>query len=181
MLYLRIILQTVFSSDGADMFQPGFLDLDNRMRKIDTNGDPLTTIDQVVDWEIFRPALEEARQKPRKYAAAPKGHDVILLFKILVLQSLYNLSDDATEYQILDRHSFCRFLRLHIGSKVPDATTIWRFREDLIITGVIEELFSQFEVHLQEWGENKRRRKDVDARWTKKNGKSFKCCIRMHD
>ncbi|PID75982.1 MAG: IS5/IS1182 family transposase [Deltaproteobacteria bacterium] len=195
------------------MFQPGFFDLDNRMRKIDSNGDPLTKINQAVDWEIFRPALEKARQKPRKSTAGPKGYDVILLFKILVLQSLYNLSDDATEYQILDRHSFCRFLGLHIGSKVPDATTIWLFREDLKKAGIIEELFSQFELHLQgcgytamkgqivdasivktpiqrnsreeneqikrcgkapvQWGENKRRRKDVDARWTRKNGKSF--------
>lgn len=195
------------------MFQPGFFDLDNRMRKIDSNGDPLTKINQAVDWEIFRPALEKARQKPRKSAAGPKGYDVILLFKILVLQSLYNLSDDATEYQILDRHSFCRFLGLHVGSKVPDATTIWLFREDLKNAGIIEELFSQFELHLQDcgytalkgqivdasivktpiqrnsreenaqikregkapvqWSENKRRRKDVDARWTKKNGKSF--------
>lgn len=194
------------------MFQPGFFDLDQRMQKIDSNGDPLTKIDKVVDWEIFRSAIEKARQRPRKSPAGPKGYDVILLFKILVLQSLYNLSDDATEYQILDRHSFCRFLGLHIGSKVPDATTIWRFREDLITAGVIEELFAQFEVHLQEcgytalkgqivdasivkvpiqrnrrdensqikegktpaeWSENKRRRKDVDARWTRKNGKSF--------
>lgn len=194
------------------MHQPGFFDLTKRMHKIDANGDPLTKINQVVDWEIFRPAIEQARQKPRKSAAGPKGYDVILLFKILVLQSLYNLSDDATEYQILDRHSFCRFLGLHIGSRVPDATTIWRFREDLVSASVLDELFGRFEVHLQEcgftalkgqivdasivkvpvqrnsrdennqikqgetpvdWSENKRRRKDVNARWTKKNGKSF--------
>jgi len=135
-----------------------------------------------------------------------------MLFKILILQSLYNLSDDATEYQILDRHSFCRFLGLHVGSKVPDATTIWHFREDLTTAGMLTELFSQFEKYLQEsgftalkgqivdasivktpiqrnsrdenaeikegktpaaWSKNKRKRKDVDARWTKKNGKSY--------
>lgn len=196
----------------TNMIQPGFFDLESRMSKIDNNGDPLTKIEQVVDWEIFRSSLEKARKKPRKSHAGPKGYDVILLFKILVLQSLYNLSDDATEYQILDRHSFCRFLGLHLGSKVPDATTIWRFREDLIIAGIIDDLFAQFELHLQdngftalkgqivdasivnvpkqrnsreenrqikngdtpvEWGKNKRRRKDVDARWTKKNGKSY--------
>jgi IS5 family transposase len=142
----------------------------------------------------------------------PKGYDHILLFKILIIQSLYNLSDDATEYQILDRHSFCRFLGLHLGSKIPDATTIWRFREDLIVAGVIDDLFATFDTCLREcgftalkgqiidasivnvpkqrnsrdenqqikngetpadWSKNKRRRKDVDARWTKKNGKSY--------
>ncbi|PID41382.1 MAG: IS5/IS1182 family transposase [Proteobacteria bacterium] len=191
------------------MFQPGFFDLDNRMHKIDSNNDPLTKINQAVDLEIFRPALE----KPCKAAAGPKGYDVILLFKNPVLQSLYNLSDDATEYQILNRHSFCRFLGLHTGSKIPDATTIWLFRKGLKNAGIIEELFSQFELHLQEcgytvmkeqiadasivktqiqrnsreeneqikcegkapvqWGKNKRQRKDVDARWTRKNGKSY--------
>jgi Transposase DDE domain./Transposase domain (DUF772). len=156
--------------------------------------------------------LEKARDKNRQSNVGPKGYDVILLFKILILQSLYNLSDDATEFQILDRHSFGRFLGLHISQKVPDATTIWRFREDLVKAGIVEKLFATFDAHLrangfmamkgqivdasivnvpkqrnsreenarikegdipEDWPENKRRRKDVDARWTKKNGKSF--------
>lgn len=194
------------------MFQHGFFDFDKRISKIDSNGDPLVKINQAVDWEIFRLILEAARNKPEKSTAGPKGYDVVMLFKILILQSLYNLSDDATEYQILDRHSFCRFLGLHIGSKVPDATTIWRFREDLTTAGILNDLFSQFEAYLQQsgftalkgqivdasivktpiqrnsreenaeikegktpeaWSKNKRKRKDVDARWTKKNGKSY--------
>lgn len=194
------------------MFQPGFFDFEERLSKIDKNGDPLTKINEVVDWEIFRPALEKARDKNRQSNVGAKGYDVILLFKILILQSLYNLSDDATEFQILDRHSFGRFLGLHIGRKVPDATTIWRFREDLIKAGIVTELFATFDAHLrtngfmamkgqivdasivnvpkqrnsreendrikkgetpEDWPENKRRRKDVDARWTKKNGKTY--------
>jgi IS5 family transposase len=194
------------------MFQPGFFDLEGRMQQLDKNGDPLTKINNAVDWGIFRPILEKAREKPCKSSAGAKGYDVILLFKILIIQSLYNLSDDATEYQILDRHSFCRFLGLHLGSKVPDATTIWRFREDLKEAGIIDELFAQFDNHLRDsgftalkgqivdasiinvpkqrnsreenqqikdgetpsgWSKNKRSRKDVDARWTKKNGKSY--------
>lgn len=194
------------------MFQPGFFDFENRLRKIDKNGDPLVKIEKAVDWEIFRPSLEKARDKNRQSNVGPKGYDVVLLFKILILQSLYNLSDDAMEFQILDRHSFGRFLGLHLGSKVPDATTIWRFREDLIRGGIIKELFDTFDAHLrdhgfiamkgqivdasivsvpkqrnsreensrikqgevpEDWPENKRSRKDVDARWTKKNGKTF--------
>lgn len=194
------------------MFQPGLFDFENRLHKIDKNGDPLAKIDEAVDWEIFRPTLAKARDKNRQSNVGPKGYDPILLFKILIIQSLYNLSDDATEFQILDRYSFGRFLGLHLGSKIPDATTIWRFRQDLIAAGVIKELFNTFDTHLrnhgfmamkgqivdasivnvpkqrnsreensrikngevpEDWPENKRSRKDVDARWTKKNGKTF--------
>jgi IS5 family transposase len=194
------------------MIQSGFFDLQDRLHKIDKNGDPLTKINETVNWEIFRPALEKARDKGRTSNVGAKGYDLILLFKILILQSLYNLSDNATEFQILDRHSFGRFLGLHISQKVPDATTIWLFREDLIKAGIVEELFATFEVHLrangfmamkgqivdasivsvprqrnsreenarikegdipEDWSEHKRRRKDVDARWGKKHGKSF--------
>jgi IS5 family transposase len=194
------------------MIQPGFFDFEDRLSKIDKQGDPLIKINEAVDWQLFRPTLEKARDKNRQSNVGPKGYDVILLFKILIIQSLYNLSDDATEFQILDRHSFGRFLGLHLGSKVPDATTIWRFRQDLVGAGVVKELFDTFEAHLrdhgfmamkgqivdasivsvpkqrnsreensrikqggvpEDWPENKRRRKDVDARWTKKNGKTF--------
>jgi transposase, IS5 family len=195
-----------------EMKQLGFLDFDIRLHRIDKAGDPLTKIDKAIDWERFRPTREQAREKERKSNAGAKGFDVIMLFKILILQSLYNLSDEAMEYQILDRYSFSRFLGLHAASKVPDATTIWRFREDLIKANAIETLFMQFEQFLHEqgiraqkgqiidasivstpiqrnsrdenkqikkgkrpdgWDNHKQSQKDIDARWTKKNGKNF--------
>ena len=73
------------------MIQPGFFDLQDRLHKIDKNGDPLAKINETVNWEMFRPVLEKARDKNRQSNVGPKGYDVILLFKILVLQSLYNL------------------------------------------------------------------------------------------
>ena len=48
-----------------------------------------------------------------------------------MLQQLYNLSDEQAEYQIRDRYTFGRFLGLHPEDRVPDARTIWRFREGL--------------------------------------------------
>lgn len=75
--------------------------------------------------------------KEKKSNAGAQGYDVVLLFKILVLQSLYNLSDESMEFQILEQYSFTRFLGLHAASKVPDATTIWRFWEDLAKAGTI--------------------------------------------
>ena len=99
------------------MIMPGLFDFESRMNKIDKNGDPLSKISSTVNWEMFRPEIEKARFKERKDNSGPKGYDAVLMFKILILQSLYNLSDDAIEYQILDMHSFGRFLGLHFGSR----------------------------------------------------------------
>ncbi|OCC14666.1 Mobile element protein [Dissulfuribacter thermophilus] len=87
-------------------------DLHTRVSKIDENGDPLKRLNEVIDWEMFRPILEKIRKKNRKSNAGRKPFDVVLMSKILILQSLYNLSDDATEAQIVDRFSFMRFLNL---------------------------------------------------------------------
>lgn len=72
----------------------GLFDVHNRMAKIDSNGDPLVLLKSAVDWEMFRPELEKIRAKERKSSAGRRPYDVILMFKMLVLQSLYNLSDD---------------------------------------------------------------------------------------
>ncbi len=71
------------------------------MHKIDKNGDPLTQFNQATNWEMFCPAIEKVRDKKRQSNVGSKGYDAILLFKILILQSLYNLSDDATESRFL--------------------------------------------------------------------------------
>lgn len=193
------------------MKQAGLFEMDFRMEKIDGNGDPLTKLNAMVDWDIFRPELDAIRQKHRKSNAGRKPYDVILMFKVLILQSLYNLGDDSLEFQILDRLSFMRFLGLSIGDSVPDAKTIWLFREQLSDGDMAGKLFARFDDFLREngfsakkgqiidaslvsapvqrnrrnendvikeggipekWSDNKLRQKDVDARWTKKNGRS---------
>jgi len=192
--------------------QPGLFDWQNRFKKLNKNGDPLVKLNKVIQWENFREALENVRVREKKSNAGAKPYDVLLMFKVLILQSLYNLSDEAIEYQILDRLSFMRFLGLRLGSRVPDAKTIWLFREQLTEAGLAEELFRQFETVLEEsgfaarkgqiidasivqapkqrnsreenaqikqdeipqdWEEAKRRQKDIDARWVKKNAKSY--------
>ncbi len=145
------------------MKQLGFLDFDIRLQRIDKAGDPLATLDEKIDWEIFRPTIEKARKKAKRTNAGAIGFDGILMFKILILQSLYNLSDEALEYQILDRYSFSRFLGLHAASKVPDCTTIWRFRNDLANAGVVETLFSQFNSFLLDQGFRAQKGQIVDA------------------
>ena len=85
------------------MAQPGFFDLDNRYESLSHLGDPLEVLDRAIPWETFRPVLNKALHKFKKSNAGRKPYDPVLMFKILVLQSLYNLSDDQTEFQIKDR------------------------------------------------------------------------------
>ena len=132
--------------------QPSFFDIHERTAKLTEMGDPLVAMKRRVDWEAFRPCLNVMYDKPRKSNAGAKPIDVVLMFKILVLQQLYNLSDDGIEYQIRDRLSFMRFLGLQIESRVPDAKTIWLFRERLKELNLIEELFSKFHEQLAAQG-----------------------------
>lgn len=194
--------------------QPGFFDLQSRYEKLSELGDPLEALSAAVDFEQFRRLLNQVRQnKARKSAAGRKPFDVVLMFKVLVLQGLYNLSDDQTEFQIRDRFSFLRFLGLTPESRIPDAKTIWLFRERLKELALVDKLFERFDRSLLEHGyraeqgqivdarivaaprqrnsrdqnetikaglrpsewedqPHKKAQKDIDARWTRKNGQN---------
>jgi hypothetical protein len=96
----------------------------------------------------FRAEIEAVVLTPdevRKSSAGRKPIDAIVLFRMLVLQALNNLSDDQAEYQVRDRLSFTRFLRLGIEDSIPDATTLWLCREKLAKAGLIEKLFDRFD------------------------------------
>ena len=92
----------------------------------------LERVDLFTDWEEFRPDLDAALARKSRHKGGRPPFDCVLMFKILVLQALYNMSDEQTEYQILDRLSFMTFLGLALKDDVPDARTIWLFREQLI-------------------------------------------------
>lgn len=195
-------------------YQPSFFDEAERYMKLDKLSDPLVELAQYIDFEIFRDSIEKLFEKPRRSNAGRKQTDVVFMFKILILQRLYNLSDEQVEYQINDRLSFCRFLGLPLGGSAPDFTTVWRFREVLVRADAVKGLFDLFTQVLESkglitragsivdasfvevprqrnskeenelvkngetpesWKENPRklRQKDLDARWTKKNGVSY--------
>src|SRR5262249_43264393 len=105
----------------------------------------------------------ETKPEERKSNAGRKPYDTILKFKIMVLQSLHNLSDERTEYLIRDRMSFMRFLDLELEDPVPDATTIWLFREALAQAGLIDKLFERFGQHLEAEGYIARGGQIIDA------------------
>ncbi|WP_295544120.1 transposase [uncultured Thiohalocapsa sp.] len=114
------------------MPKPGLFDIGRRLESISRMGDPLERLAAEIPWELFRPLLEQVHEKARKSAAGRKPLDVVLMFKVLILQTLYNLADEAVAYQIRDRLSFMRLLGLQMHDGVPDGTTVWRFRERLI-------------------------------------------------
>jgi len=91
----------------------------------------LPKLNALVAWEIFCEALNLVREKERKSNVGRHAFDVRLMFKILVLKSIYNLSDDQTELQIRGRISFRDFLGLTIADTVPGVKTIWDFDEQL--------------------------------------------------
>ena len=132
--------------------QPGLFDEENRHEKLTQQGDPLIVMNEMVDWEIFRPILNRTFQKVAKGPGGRPPYDYLVMFKILILQRLYNLSDEQMEYQLNDRISFMRFLGLRINGTIPDQNTIWLFREHLTRAGAIRRLFRQFDRHLNKKG-----------------------------
>ncbi len=193
----------------------GLFDEQENHKKLTSIGNPLEMIQDVIDFEMFRDTLEDGvLTKDKKSPAGAKPYDVVMMFKILILQRYYGLGDTQLEYQIIDRLSFKKFLGLESGDKVPDEKTVWAFREKLTNEGLVEKLFSQFNAHLKSQGlimnegkmidasftiaprqrntkeenkkikegvgnelwedkPNKKKHKDIDARWTKKNGETF--------
>jgi len=142
------------------MFDEHFL-----LERLTKLNDPLIKLNRHIDWNIFTPVLEQAlldSEKDETKGGRPP-FDRLMMFKIMVLQGIYNLSDDQMEYQITDRRSFMRFLELKTSDKVPDSKTIWNFRETLIEKGAIEKLFERFNAALDQQGVFANEGRMVDA------------------
>jgi len=135
------------------------------MEKLTKLGDPLQKLNDYINWNIFKNPLDKAFQEDlsdRSKGGRP-AYDKLLMFKALIVQGLYNLSDDQLEYQIVDRASFKRFLGLKKSDKVPDSKTFWAFREQLIEKNVIEDMFKTFNEILDAAGVFANEGKMVDA------------------
>lgn len=142
---------------------PGFFDGHQRLAQIQSLGDPLAALNAVMDWTIFVPVLARI---PRAEPKAPGGRPAyppLTLFKILVLQSLYGLSDEQAQFQILDRRSFQHFPGLTEADPVPDQNTIREFREKLTRAELFSELFAAFNPRLTQQGFITRKGQIIDA------------------
>ena len=137
--------------------QAGFFDVDERLKELSAKGDDLERLNAIVDFELFRPDLERAVPRSDGSRGGRPPFDHVFMFKILILQASHSLSDERTEYLIKDRLSFMRFLGLALADRVPDANTIWRFREALTRATLgekpaIEVLFRSYEMALTKAG-----------------------------
>ena len=140
----------------ADIMRPAelsFFSLTDRLAQLSRQGDCLERLNAVIDWRLFQPVLDQvfAPATPKGPGGRP-AYPRLLLCKILVLQRLYQLSDEATQYQILDRLSFQRFLGLNLADAVPDQNTVREFRETLQRAGAFASLFAVFRDHLSRQG-----------------------------
>lgn len=115
------------------------------MDKLSKIGNPLEKINVVIDFEFFCSSLEvKLLNTKKKNNAGAKPFDIVMMFKILILQRYFGPGDSQVEFQITDRISFKKFLGLEAGDKVPDEKTVWLFRENLSNSGLVEVLFDQF-------------------------------------
>ena len=140
-------MSNIYNSQG----KKGLFDEQFAVSHLSEMGNPIESISKVVDFEMFRAILElRLLNTTKKNNAGAKPFDVVMMFKIMILQRYYNLGDKQVEYQIVDRMSFKKFLGLETGDKVPEEKTIWAFRERLTQTASIEELFELFVSHLEQ-------------------------------
>jgi transposase, IS5 family len=143
--------------------QAGFFDVEERLAGLSKKGDDLERLGAVVDFELFRQELEVAVPRADRSKGGRPPFDHVLMFKVLVLQTQNNLSDERTEFYLRDRLTWIRFLGLGLGDPVPDANTIWTFREQLTKAGATLRLFDLFDRQLREAGYLARSGQLVDA------------------
>ncbi len=141
----------------------GLFDYQSRLEVLSAKPNALDRLNQIIGWEAFRPSLERLMLKPGKAPGGRPRFDVVLMFKVLVLQRTYGLSDAEVESQVLDRFSFQRFLKMTVADAVPDQNTIWDFREGLRESGGETELWLIFHELLAKAGVALTSGKIVDA------------------
>lgn len=135
-------------------------DLQRRLEKRVTGLDKLQ---QVIDFEVFRPVLEEQTDFVGESSRGGRpAFDLVVMFKVLVLQRYHDLSDEETEYQLVDRISFRKFAGIGLGQAIPDRNTIWKFKERLGSEGM-EAVFAAFNRVLEGSGLSASKGKIVDA------------------
>ena len=124
------------------MGQRGFWDEDKRIHNLRLKKPTVAAFSESIPWDAFRPLLEQGYSHERKRDAGRKRINPLIPCKMLILQELFNLSDEVLGYQDSDRHSFEEYDGLGVMNTIPDATTIAFFRKRLRMADVIDQLFS---------------------------------------
>ena len=124
----------------------------DRIELIDKLGVPLQEINKAINWEPFTDLLVKHFPIKKKSKGGRPRMLPLKMFKILLLQKMYDLSDQATEYHIADRMSFQRFLNIPNTKSIPDEKTIWLFKEQLKEKELVYDLFNLFKEALKNRG-----------------------------
>ena len=132
--------------------QTDMLVLDTALRELSVEGDCLEKFDRLIDWESFRPVLEQSLNRGERPEGGRPPFDEVLMFKVLVLKKLHGMSDAQVAYQVKDRVSWWRFLGLEHGGRKPDEKTVWKFGNDLTEAGAMDRLWDLFSNYLNAQG-----------------------------
>lgn len=108
----------------------------------------LERVSGLVDWGGFESALAGLRED----GPGRPGYRPLLLFKALLLQAWYGLSDAELEFRLGDSLAFGRFVGLSLEDEVPDHTTLCRFRNRLVRERLLERLFAELDGQLENAG-----------------------------
>ncbi len=146
-----------------DNTQLGLFDYQQRLEELSARPNALDRLNQVVDWGQFRKVLSGLVIEKAEGPGGRPRFDVVLMFKLLVLQRTYGLSDEQAELQVLDRFSFQRFLGMTVADDVPRRSTIWDYREALRLSGGEAELWKTFDRLLAKAGVKLTAGKIIDA------------------
>jgi len=172
--------------------------LQERYKRVVELGDKVAEFDTLIGWERFRPIIGNLYTNTTEQGGRP-NIDELLMVKLLVLQSMYGLSDPELERQANDKISFLKFLGF--PEKIPDHSTIWYFRERLIKEGKLDLIWQELQRQQDAMGlkikkgtiqdatfitadpghapadkprgDLSRTRRSKEGTWTKKNSKSY--------
>lgn len=129
---------------------PGFFDSAELMQRVAACDHPLWRIKEVVDWERFRPSINEVFDESPKNSGGRPPYDRMMMFQVMILKHLYNLSDEQMEQRLLGDLFFRCFLGLDFCDPTPDEKTIWHYHNAFCQAGTILDLFEAFQTQLEE-------------------------------
>jgi IS5 family transposase len=145
------------------MMKPNLFAAQEREAKLTKLGDALQVLERHVDFAAMAAAVDKAAPRPGRERGGRPPFPTEIMVRILLIQQLFNLSDEQMEFQLLDRLSFQRFAGLRDSSQIPDRTTIWTFKERLIKAGASETVFDAVNRQLAKHGYLARGGQMVDA------------------
>lgn len=136
---------------------------EEREQKLDRKGDLLWVLEKHVSFAALAAEVDRVAPRTDSQKGGRPPYPTELMVRVLVLQHLYKLSDEAMEYPLLDRMSFQRFCGLRHSSSIPDEKTLWVFRERIRAAGGSDALFNAVQRQLQQHGFIARGGQIIDA------------------